>query len=108
MDAYSQVLGYDPSNEHVYIVTVGSASISVIDNTSVIANIDVVETPVSIAYDPMNGCIYVVNSGSVSLSIINTYAQYVVSFIESALARYYVVRNPRWTDQVFLPFNHNL
>jgi len=65
-------IAYDPSNGYIYVTNSGSGTVSVINGTTVIANITVGIGPEGVAYDPSNGYLYVTNSGSGTVSIIFT------------------------------------
>ena len=65
-------IAYDPSNGYIYVTDSFSGTVSVIDGTTVIANITVGWNPKGVAYDPSNGYIYVTNFYSGTVSIIST------------------------------------
>ena len=60
-----------PSNGYIYVANELSDTVSVINGTTVIANITVGIDPVGVAYDPSNGYIYVTNAWSGTVSVIN-------------------------------------
>ena len=75
---------YNPSNEDIYIINVGSGDISVIDGdtNAVVTTIDVGDSPRVIEYNPSNGDVYVTNQGSGDVSVIDSDTNSVVTTID--------------------------
>ena len=64
-------MAYDQSNGLVYVTDGGSASVSVINGTTNVANVTVGANPTILSYNPYDGRIYVIVQGTNSISVIS-------------------------------------
>jgi YVTN family beta-propeller protein len=63
---------YDGGNDGIYVTDYGSASVSVINGTTLaVGSVHVGSDPVAASYDSGNGYLYVTNSGSSNVSVLN-------------------------------------
>lgn len=67
-------LAADPTNERIYVANQGSANVSVLEGTTVVATIPVGQSPAAVAVNPVKDYVYVANSGDDTVSIIHDLA----------------------------------
>lgn len=68
--SFPMALDYAPSDGDVYVVDLGRDNVSVLNGTSVLANVSVGHWPDAAVYDSGSGSVYVLNGGSQNLSVV--------------------------------------